>query len=59
MRDLNTDYKFIEKVLGTECADAIKNRYHIVRDLDINDSLVFDSLDSKKYKYIDYVCSDF
>ena len=52
MRDLNTDYKFIEKVLGTECADAIKNRYHIVRDLDINDSLVFDSLDSKKYKYI-------
>ena len=47
MRDLNTDYKFIEKVLGTECADAIKNRYHIVRDLDINDSLVFDSLDSK------------
>ena len=53
MRDLNTDYKFIEKVLGTECADAIKNRYHIVRDLDINDSLVFDSLDSKKYKYIE------
>lgn len=31
MKDMNKDYLFIEKILGKEYADKIRNRYHMVR----------------------------
>lgn len=34
MKDMNTDYKFVQDVLGKEYADVIRNRYHIIRGVE-------------------------
>lgn len=31
IQDINKDYDFLERILGTEYADMIKHRYHIIR----------------------------
>lgn len=51
MNDLNKNYEFVSEVLGEELANIVKNRYHIVRDLDINKKLMFENLDCKKFEY--------
>lgn len=37
LEDFNSDYAFVEKILGKTYADIVKNRYHVVRDLDISE----------------------
>lgn len=34
LRDMNRDYEFIERVLGTEYAEIIRHRYHVVRGVE-------------------------
>ena len=31
---MNRDYEFIEQMLGTEYAEIIRNRYHVVRGVE-------------------------
>lgn len=33
-QDINTDYKFIEKICGKSYAKQIKDRYHLIREID-------------------------
>lgn len=37
MEDVNKDYGFVEKVLGKEYADIVRNRYHAVRGVEAFD----------------------
>lgn len=34
LKDVNEDYGFIERVLGKEYAEIIRNRYHVVRGVE-------------------------
>ena len=34
MTDVNEDYTFVEEVLGKEYAEIVRNRYHVVRDVE-------------------------
>lgn len=58
--DMNLDYKFIEKILGSKYAAFIKNRYHQIRDIDIDinakkkDFDISDFSDKKPYRS-DYI----
>lgn len=39
LQDMNRDYEFIERVLGTEYAEIIRNRYHVVRGVEAHGAL--------------------
>lgn len=52
LQDMNRDYSFIEKILGTEYAEIIKNRYHVIRGTDAYGDLCLMS-ERGKNGYID------
>ncbi len=54
MEDVNKDYTFVEKILGKEYADIVKNRYHAVRGVEAFDIPV-DLRHVKGYWDSDYV----
>jgi hypothetical protein len=51
LSDVNKDYSFVEKVLGKEYAEIVKNRYHIIREVETYDKKTIDL----RYTYDDYV----
>lgn len=58
-KDINTDYKFIEKICGNSYAEQIKNRYHLIREIDdystkTKEFTVDDYRECRPYK-VDYV----
>ncbi len=60
MVDKNQDYNFIEKVCGNKFAEFIKNRYHLIREIEVNldrEKKEFEIADytHKKYYRNDYV----
>lgn len=34
LKDVNEDYDFVERILGKEHAEVVKNRYHVVRGVE-------------------------
>lgn len=54
MEDVNKDYAFVEKILGKEYANIIKNRYHAIRGVEAFD-VPIDLRDEKGYWESDYV----
>lgn len=57
IKDMNKDYGFIEKAVGSELADIIKKRYHIVRGVEAFGNLCFkdSKYEGKGYLDTDYV----
>ncbi|MCR5762006.1 MAG: TylF/MycF family methyltransferase [Treponema sp.] len=55
MVDVNQDYDFVEKALGKDFADVIKNRYHAVRGVDAYGNLCFAKSKNEGYFTTDYV----
>lgn len=57
MQDINEDYGFIEKIVGKEYTDIIKNRYHIVRGVEAYGQLCLSdaTFSQKGYMESDYV----
>ena len=47
VEDFNTDYEFVRKTLGEDFTNTIKNRYHLIRDIDAD---IFD--DTINYKIL-------
>lgn len=42
IQDLNQDYGFVAEILGKKISDIIKNRYHIIREPEIQGTLCLD-----------------
>lgn len=55
MQDLNQDYELIERVLGEDYADIIRNRYHMVRGVEEHDVPEIKKQVSGGYNDTDYV----
>lgn len=55
--DMNKDYKFVESILGEEYKKIIRNRYHMVRNLELQEKLCFEDMYSKDgdYSEVDWV----
>jgi|GEM_PF-3646403 len=52
--DMNKDYLFVASIVGEECADLIKNRYHMVRGTEITQGeRCFSRLKYGGHKYLD------
>lgn len=56
LKDVNQDYAFAEKILGKECADVVRKRYHVVRGVEAyGDLFLKNSGELGAYQEDDYV----
>ena len=59
IQDVNTDYEFAEKILGSKYAQTVKNRYKIIRGTEAYGDLFLDKCEKKEmlqgYMRTDYV----
>lgn len=54
LKDMNQNYEFIKSVVGEECTQIIKNRYHIVRGVEAYDTTDIQT-QVRRYSEKDYV----
>lgn len=58
--DINENYEFVEEICGKNYADQIKNRYHLIREIDVCSSAEPRTFSVERYKtrrpyYVDYI----
>lgn len=56
IKDMNTDYDFVARVVGNEYADVIKKRYHVIRGVEAFGDLCFKD---SKYEGTGYLDTDY
>jgi len=56
IQDLNNDYEFIKEILGERVSDIVKNRYHMIRGVEMQGKLcLHDKEEKESYLENDYV----